>query len=78
MGTDPWCGAFLFIEQSWWPVAGIAGCLVLGALFWLAKKFWLPILVKSAPTVTQEGVDGIHRNQRQGKVTKPDKGSKAP
>jgi len=41
-----WCVAFLFIEPSWLPVGGIAVCLILGVLFWLAKKFWLPNLVK--------------------------------
>jgi hypothetical protein len=41
-----WCGAFLFIETTWLPVVGIVGCLVLGVLFWLAKKHWLPHLVQ--------------------------------
>jgi hypothetical protein len=42
-----WCAAFLLIEPpSWIPVVGALVCAVLGILFWLAKRYWLPGLVK--------------------------------
>jgi hypothetical protein len=74
-----WCGAFLFIEQSWWPVAGIAVCLILGVHFWLAKKFWLPNLVKiSADRYAEKAWTIFIEIRGRAKATEADKGGKEP
>lgn len=41
-----WCGVFLFIETPWLPGVGVAACLLMGVLFWLAKRYWLPHLAQ--------------------------------
>ena len=42
-----WCGAFVFIEGNLWlPVVGVISSLISALLFGLARRFWLPNLVK--------------------------------
>lgn len=73
-----WCGAFLFIERSWLPVGGIAACLILGLLFWLAKRFWLPNLVKiSADRYAEKAWTTFIEVRGRARVTESDKGGKA-
>jgi hypothetical protein len=72
------CGAFLIIERSWLPGAGIIGCLILGLLFWLAKKFWLPNLAKiSADRYAEKAWTAFIEIKTKAKVTESDKGGKA-
>jgi len=72
-----WCGVFLFIETTWLPVVGIVACLILGVLFWLAKRFWLPHLVQiSADRYAEKAWTIFIEIKGRAKVTEADKGSK--
>jgi hypothetical protein len=72
-----WCVAFLLIERTWWPVGGVAACLILGILFWLAKKFWLPNLVKlSADRYAEKAWTAFIEIRGRAKAAGPEKGGK--
>ncbi len=70
-----WCGAFLFVQTAWLPVVGIAVCLTLGLLFWLAKRFWLPHLVQiSADRYAEKAWTIFIEIRGRAKTTEPGKG----